>query len=132
MTQTPVNCNIPRTIHQYKVATLPANPEPNSLYYVKGVNDTVVVAYITDKEGNPTPIVSQIPVTVDDKNFVHTQTESDLEFTVTHGLNKLVSVTMVDNTGNLCEADFDYDPTDELNKVRFHLNSYFYGRIIFN
>lgn len=39
-----------------KVKSLPATAESNTIYYVKGTNDTVVKCYITDTHGNPTLI----------------------------------------------------------------------------
>jgi len=40
-------------VKAYKEKALPANPSPNSLYWIKADNDTVISGYITDQQGVP-------------------------------------------------------------------------------
>ncbi len=43
-----------------------------------------------------------------DKHFVHNQITPSAEWTITHGLNKYPSVTVVDSAGTKCVGDIQY------------------------
>ena len=43
-------------VKSYKVLSLPSNPTPDSIYWVKGSSASDVVGYITDRQGVPYPL----------------------------------------------------------------------------
>ena len=43
-------------VKSYKVLSLPSNPTPDSIYWVKGSSASDVVGYITDRNGVPYPL----------------------------------------------------------------------------
>ena len=43
-------------VKSYKVLSLPSNPTPDSIYWVKGSSASDVIGYITDRNGVPYPL----------------------------------------------------------------------------
>jgi hypothetical protein len=66
---------------------------------------------------------------VNDKNFVHTQTESSATWTVTHNLGKNPSCTVVDSAGTTVFGQVDHL---SVNQIRITFSGGFTGKAYFN
>lgn len=69
--------NITPLGNHFKVNTLPVPAEADAIYYTLG-NGGVVNAYVTDRRGNPKPIVGYA--------YVHGQAIASAEWTINHNL----------------------------------------------
>lgn len=86
----------------------------------------------TDASGNIrfTPFSTILGETgVNDKNYVHTQSESSATWVVTHNLNKNASVTVVDSAGTVVIGQVDYD---SVNQITLTFSGAFSGKAYFN
>lgn len=64
-----------------------------------------------------------------DKHFVHTQNSSSNSWSITHGLNKYPSVSIIDSGNNIVVGDIEYT---SLNTITIRFNSSFSGKAYLN
>lgn len=65
-----------------------------------------------------------------DKTYIHTQSSPATTWTITHGLNKYPSVTVIDSAGDhVGGVEFNYD---SFSQVTLHFGAAFAGKAILN
>jgi hypothetical protein len=64
-----------------------------------------------------------------DKHFVHTQNSSSNSWSITHGLNKYPSVSIIDSGNNIVVGDIEYT---SLNTITIRFNASFSGKAYLN
>jgi len=112
-------------IKHYKVLSLPKKPDPNVVYYVLDQASGEGKAYITDLLGVLVPLItfnSEDLLTYDDIEDLEVLVKP-LEFTfnnrssvsITHNLNRVTIVTVLDTMGNEITTDVFHHET--LNEV---------------
>lgn len=92
-------------------------------------NERITAEMIIGEDLIATPY-TQIQATLfsDDKTHAHTVLGVDT-VTITHGLKKYPSVTIIDSNGNMCLADVHYD---DMNTITVTFTETFSGQIICN
>lgn len=91
-------------------------------------NALTVVTTDATLTGNGTP-ASPLSVVSADLNYVHNQIASSDTWTITHGLNKYPSVSIVDTGGNVVVGEVKYD---SLTQVTVTFSSAFSGKAYLN
>lgn len=84
---------------------------------------------IRDAIGKLANQVSNIVVTANDANYVHTQTIATNTWIVSHPLNKYASITVVDSNGYIIGGDVHYD---SLSQITVSFTSIFSGKAFLN
>lgn len=115
-----------------KASTLPAKPNKNTLYFIE--NGDYAETYLTDNKGNPKKVGNTIMITevtsgLGDKNYIHDQGTPNTIWTISHGLNKKPSVTVIDTAGTEVEGHVEYIDN---NNVIIVFNSSFSGTATLN
>lgn len=93
------------------------------------LRDAVVIA-VDIGDGSQGPAGAQGPAGPSgDKNYVHDQMSASAVWTVTHGLGKYPSVTVVDSAGDECEGHVNHVT---LNQTVITFSAAFSGKAFFN
>ena len=77
-------------VKSYKVLSLPSNPTPDSIYWVKGSSASDVVGYITDRQGVPYPLKD-----LQGSGGIATLTNTDGNLVITGADNKVINLHLL-------------------------------------
>lgn len=120
--------NTPTTIAGYGITNAYTKTEVNTLT----ANSSIVSMNITGDVNKNINIVkgdaSVVSVTFKD-TYVHTQTTPASSWSVTHGMNKYPSVTIIDSAGSIVDGEVNFN---SLNAVTISFCGAFSGKAYFN
>ena len=75
-------------VKSYKVLSLPSNPTPDSIYWVKGSSASDVIGYITDRQGVPYPLKD-----LQGSGGITALTNTDGNLVITGADNKVINLS---------------------------------------
>lgn len=94
--------------------------------------------FINDGEDGSSPFVTQteletaLSVTSNDKNYLHIQGVPSDTWVITHNMNKMPTVVVIDSAGTCVEGSVQYSLSNPLNELTITFNGSFSGKASLN